>query len=289
MIPSPATATPCPECGTAARGPAVHGTRLVLCPVCWRVLDPTAPPAPPPRPDPLPLSTPEEWPDTYRPETPPLPPPRPRYRRPVPLPADDELAAFGYVPRSYPGPLFPRWMLFYFAVLLGILAVGFSMVLHQRTYPGFETHTDPSGRYTAAFPARPNWEYRTGRVGAPADAVATRDAGTDWETYRVSVSGLDRPPFRAWRPLEVATTLANRRYPPPDRVRPVSSPPGGDGAAEYERREADTRYRVVGRVVVVGNLVYELTVSGRGVALNDWRVQRFFDSFRPRQVGGRSQ
>jgi hypothetical protein len=158
---------------------------------------------------------------------------------------------------------------------------GLAVWAYRAVYPRFETHPDPGGYYAAAFPTPPDWEWSPGgRAGErPAsDAVATRVVGFWPEVYRVRVTrtGLAARGSAGG----TALALASRTYPAARVTRPVPGGGGGDGAAEFEKREADTRYRLVGRVVVAGGYVYELTVSGRNLSLDDWRVRTFFDSFR---------
>src|SRR5262245_20638448 len=114
----------CPNCGCAATGPTLHGTPLVLCPACWTVVDPTAPPQAPEAgwllvetPEPLPL--PDETPEAI-----PAPPAFDLSRLP-PRP-----------PRARYAPVFPRFLLF--LVLLAVApGVGYGVWLFRSFYPSF--------------------------------------------------------------------------------------------------------------------------------------------------------
>jgi hypothetical protein len=229
----------CPRCHVAATGPALHGTPMVLCPVCWTVVAPEPPPAP------------------------------------IERPVEDELATLPYRPTPRMGPVFtPRFFLglAFFAAAAAAGTVGWSV---RKANPRLTEHTSPGGGYTAAFPDQPRWFVESSGLegGMIPSGRAERDTGFWPEYYQVRAVWLGRTRSGPRGPPElIALTWA-------PGARPAQAP-RGHAAAEFEGWDEVARARRVGRVLVVKDFAYELTVTGRGVSLSDRRVRRFFNSFR---------
>jgi hypothetical protein len=146
-------------------------------------------------------------------------------------------------------------------------------------YPIFREYSDPTRQYSAQFPAKPLWSG--GGAGGGSDGEAARKS--DWisETYQIRVvreqawlarlKGIKDVNSRA-----LAVAIGNSLL--ADKVRPRPDILIASAAIEYEVRLTTTRFLVC-RVLLVNGFAYEMTVTGQNLALDDWRVQCFFDSF----------
>ena len=250
----------------------IHGTRLVLCPLCWAAIDPArgtvrAPtrksalvePATPsaepgvklPLPKPLTLMTAAELPDEFG-----IPLSKPRFKFPLGILHDKRV--FLTLVVAFPIALFSTWFL----------------LLH---YPRFERYTDPTQSYSIEFPVTPMWFG--GKPGGGADGEAERSSVLISEGYRVQVTPLRDSRFNGLAHLNSrALAIAIKYSSVPVIVRSKPDVEGTSAAAQYEQWFS-VRHVVVGQVVIANDFVYEMTVSGQSLSLNDSRVQRFFDSF----------
>jgi hypothetical protein len=245
-----ATMTPlrCPQCSTAATGPALHGTAFVLCPACWAVVAPPIEHSPP-----SPASS--------------VTTPKPAFA--------DELAKLPYLPRPRMGPVFARSFfigLAFFAIVPVVAYLGWS---YRKDHPKFADYTSRGSEYTVAFPDKPQWFLESGSFesGLLPSGRAERDTGFWPEYYQVRAVWLGRSRADGeLSPEDVALGWATNAR--------VVAAPGGYTAAEFEVWQEIAKTKSVGRVVVVRDFAYELTVTGRGISLADRRVKQFFDSFR---------
>ena len=194
----------------------------------------------------------------------------------MPKPAfADELAKLPYLPRPRMGPVFAQSFfigLAFFAIVPVVAYLGWS---YRKDHPKFSDYTSPGSEYTVAFPDKPQWFLESGSFESgllPSGARRTRhrflagvlSGGAVW---------LGRPRTGGPRsPEDVALGWATN-------ARAVAAR-GGYTAAEFEVWQEIAKTKSVGRVVVVRDFAYELTVTGRGISLADRRVKHFFDSFR---------
>jgi hypothetical protein len=268
----------CPNCGCAANGPTLHGTVLVLCPVCWTVVDPTAPLAT------LPVVSEPRWTLTEVGEP----------EAVVAIPPHDhsplDFSRLPPCPRPTPSHsiVAPTFLLL-IILLLVALPAGYGMWLIRTYYPSFEDTTDASGQIQLAFPGSPYWQpaRSSGWVDEPGPSAyfTRRYRGQREEVYSLQVLRATGLPQAAANPamfaLEKATKLAGTPYSPQStRPRIVSIP--GYACADFERVNwlSTPTTTTAGRVILAGEYYYILTVTGPDVTLRDWRVQRFFNSFR---------
>lgn len=268
---------PCPNCGCAADGPALHGTPLVLCPVCWTVVDPTAPP--------------------------PAPPPKPGDRgwilaevvEPEPVPAET-LSAFDLSrlppcpPRPHGGAIITPGILIAVVVLLLALPASIGAWRLLAYYPSFRDRTAPNSEFTLAFPGEPYWQPQLtsdhpDEVG-PNASLTRPYRGQRVEVYAVQVlrapnTAYAQPGTTSSLALSMATRLAGVVY-SADVARPRLAKLPGYVCADFVRVNwlNTPTTTTAGRVIVEADRYYILTVSGPDVGLDDWRVRRFFDSFR---------
>jgi hypothetical protein len=144
-------------------------------------------------------------------------------------------------------------------------------------YPRFHAYADPTHQYSVMFPTKPIWTG--GSAGGGSDGEATRNIMWSSETYRIQVAK-----YQSWRLMRMknlnsgtlAQTIMSSENPAVVRPRPDILI--ANAAAEYEQWMT-VKLVVVGRVFVVNEFIYEMTISGRDLSLDDSRVQRFFDSF----------
>jgi hypothetical protein len=175
------------------------------------------------------------------------------------------------------GPIFPRRFFLGLAFFAGVLAAAYLGWSYRKANPTFRPYTSPNGEYTVSLPDQPQWyvdPYSFEGAFMPS-AVVERGSGFWAEAYRVRVVWLDRKGGRR-NPEEVAVKWARAR----DANALLVTAPNSYAAAEFEMWNAPARGQTAGRVVVVKDFAYELTVTGRGITLSDRRVQQFFDSFR---------
>lgn len=270
----------CPNCGCTATGPSLHGTSLVLCSFCWTVVDPTVPPLP------LVAASHPTWtladvgePDSDSESADPLQ--RPKL----------DFASLPPCPRPSPSPstLSWNWLVLVALVLLAV-PLGFGLWLVQAYYPRFEDATAPNGDFVLAFPGTPYWQPplsmpESDEIG-PGAYLSRRYRGHREEVYSLQVLRLSASSNAAARnpamvALEKATKLAGPMY-SSQSTRPHIVTLPGYACAEFERINwlSTPTTTTAGRVILDGGHYYILTVTGPDVALSDWRVQRFFNSFR---------
>jgi hypothetical protein len=264
----------CPNCGSPATGPPLHGTPLVLCPACWTVVDPTAPPPTPPRPAVPWLLAEAPGPDeTPRPVPPALALPR--------LPLD--------IPPPRAGWRLPPGLRLVLVVLVLSLVGGYALRFARVYYPSFREVTAPSGQFTLAFPDDPYWynPIDTRERVELSGHVTRRYRNDRLEVYSIRVSR--RPAAKLPRDPRADGMLALSRATELAKVSDPSFPGSarlgkwpGLASADYERPPglADDGWWTAGRVVVDSERYYVLEVRGPEVRLGHWRVRRFFDSFR---------
>jgi len=266
----------CPNCGCAATGPALHGTPLVLCPVCWTVVDPTAPPpAPPAKPKAAPVVLVET--DEHEP----LPPRVFDLARLPPKP-----------PRVRGGPGLVRSLLLFLALVALVPGAGYGLWLVIAYYPSFRDADAPGGEFTLAFPGDPYWHTPSPKdasvaLAGPLGHFTRHYRGDRQEVYAVSVSWCRATTTpRDQRDSEMlALTKAGELARANAAILPGTARLGqmpGYACADFEKPPGlnDGDQWRAGRVIVEGDRCYILTVKGPDVKLGDWRVKRFVGSFR---------
>jgi hypothetical protein len=248
----------------------IYGSRLILCRICWGVIDPL------PRPAGLrtPISARQEIP-VIKPELAELLP----LMAAAPVPAATTVIDSPFkvpVPRRrlMTAAFLPRIRFMSALIILPFAIFG---ILHYLMYfPSFEEYTAPSKQYTVLFPDTPIW---AGGSAGGSDGEVTRHFLGSTEVYRVHVSSLHQFTYGRIRNLnssELVQYVARSQV--HDAVRMRNDVLFANAAVEYERW-IDAK-RIVGRIIVVNEMVYELTILGPNLSLGDSRVQRFFDSFR---------
>jgi hypothetical protein len=171
--------------------------------------------------------------------------------------------------------LFTRRFWIGLAVFALVPVVGYFGWSYRKNHPKFTDYSSPGNEYIIAFPEKPQWFLESGsfEAGLMANGRAERDTGFWTESYQVRVVWLGRSREIGQKPPEdVALGWATN-------ARLVTAP-GGYAGAEFDAWHPGERARSVGRVVVVRDFAYELTVTGRGVSLADRRVRQFFNSLR---------
>jgi hypothetical protein len=173
------------------------------------------------------------------------------------------------------GPVFQRRFFLGLAFFAIVPLVGYLGWSYRRANPDFREYTAPNGVYTVALPDQPRWylESSSFEAGFVPSVSADRNTGFWAERYQVRVLWLGRSRSSGQRsPEDVALNWATN-------ARGVSVP-GGFPAAEFEIPDPLGKGKTAGRVIVLRDFAYEMTVTGRGISLSDRRVRHFFDSFR---------
>jgi hypothetical protein len=262
--------SPCTHAVEAASGIPMHGSRLVLCRVCWTVIDPS-PRLAPPRPKASRTSTFEKPAPTE-----PISSKPPSSRLPV-IAAELEEEFRVPMPRRrlltsvfLPGKKF----------LISLIVLPFSLYatwFYLMYYPSFQEHTDPTRQYAVLFPEQPIW---SGGSSGGSDGEVTRSCLGVSETYRIQVSHVYKRQFGHIQNLN-AVSLAQFMVYSHDYavVRLKRDVLLANAAIDYEQWMSGKDV-IVGRIIVVNDLVYEMTIRGSHLSLGDSRVQRFFNSFR---------
>jgi hypothetical protein len=170
-----------------------------------------------------------------------------------------------------------------FMFAAGIALTLYAVLAYERAYPKFQpwdVHMEPLTRFSVELPATPEF-FGVSEVQAIRHTTLTR------ETYRVQVfrlrlshrfSSLGSPDSRS-----VAEKI--RYYNVPTKVRPRYDVSEVSAAAEYEQW-VTTRVISVSRVLIVDDLVYEMSVTGSFLSWDDYRVRQFFDSLHPMKLRG---
>ncbi len=165
----------------------------------------------------------------------------------------------------------------FFASIAAISTLLFGLWFHQLHYPRFREYADPTHQYSARFPAQPIWSR--GSAGGGSDADATRSPMWSGEAYRIRVIKDQSQRFFRVKDLNARSLVQNvLGY---DNVAVLRARPDVlyvTSAAEYERWVTGMHI-VVGRAFIANEALYEMTVSGRDIRLDDERVQQFFNSF----------
>jgi hypothetical protein len=260
------TSSPCLHTEEVASRIAIHGSRLVLCRVCWAVIDPLTPNAPLrlPAPQAIPVEI-LASPELVILES--LPP------KASPLPEE-----FGIpVPRRRLTSRFRQVRTFILTLVVALLIVLWALRFYDLHYPQFQEYLDPTRQYAVLFPGTPTWSG--GSAGGGSNGEVVRNIAGLSETYGIQVTGVNT----SWRFGRVKNlnswTLAQTimSSDAPTVVRPRTDILIA-AAAEYERSMA-MKLVVVGRILIVNEFAYEMTISGQDLSLDDVRVQRFFNSF----------
>jgi len=247
----------------------MNGSRLVLCRVCWEVIDPSAR-AVPPRTFKLGEATDEAYTEHEKLSI--------KSDLSKPSTADESADEFALpLPRRrllttafLPNKLFLVSLL---AIPLTFYAIWFYLMYH----PSFREYTDPTQQYVASFPGQPIWSG--GSSGGGSDGEVSRKIWGLSEIYRIEIKTVSESGFGRIRPLN-SVTLANIMgfgafsfgRPRPDVV-------FASACAEFELW-VNGKDVIVGRTMVVNGMVYEMTVRGSQLSLKDSRIQNFFNSFR---------
>lgn len=192
------------------------------------------------------------------------------------------------LPRPRPAPLVTRVGLVFLIGLTLAAATGYTVWLIGAYYPRFWQANAPDGQFSLAFPGHPHWSTPTTGSGVELTGNLTRwYRGHRQEVYRVQVSQrITSTPYNLsgdeMFALMKATTLAGPAYSAGPAQARIATMPGGYPCADFKRVNVLDGEQTVtaGRVIVVGDRYYILTVTGPHVGERDWRVQRFFDSFR---------
>jgi hypothetical protein len=269
------TSSPCRHLEAIDSRIPIHGSSLVLCPFCWEAFDPS-PESVPPR-FPKPKATILDGVTPLEPVSRTI-----ALRKILPHPTIPELPEEFGIPRSKPWFTFDSGFLHDRRILM-ILILCFPFILYAlwfylSYYPKFEEFTDPTRQYLVAFPSNPMWTG--GSEGGGSDGLAIRDNRWVTETYMIHVrriedSRLDRIKDLNSQTLALDIRIINR----PDVIRSRSDVLIARAAAQYEKRKSAKLVEAV-QIMVVNGFVYEMTVSGQNVSLQDSRVQRFFNSFK---------
>jgi len=240
---------------------------MVLCPVCWAVIDPKAKIVPQALPAPRPFSV----------------------EKPA-LAESFDLKPLSAIPcealpEEFGVPLPMRrldWRFlqgngFFFALVVMIPIVLFVSWFYLLHYPQFHEYADPTHQYSILLPAKPTWS--SGSAGGGSDAEASRKIMWSAETFRIRVAKYQSWRLGGMKELNSRTLAQNILC--SDNfaiVRSRSDILTASAAAEYEQWMT-AKHVIVGRVIVVNGFVYEMTISGHDLSLNDARVLRFFESF----------
>jgi hypothetical protein len=262
--------SPCTHAAEAASRIPMHGSRLVLCRVCWTVIDPS-PRLFPPRPKAGRTST-SEKPEPTEPTS-----SKPPSSAPLVITAEVEEEFRVPMPRRrlltsvfLPGK---KFLISLFMLPFSLYATWFYLMYH----PSFQEYTDPTRQYGVRFPEQPIW---SGGSAGGSDGEATRSCLGVSETYRIQVTFVHKRLFGYIQSLNEASLaqfmIHSRDY---AVVRPRREVLLANAAVDYEQWMSG-RDVIVGRIIVVNDLVYEMTIRGAHLSLGDSRVQRFFNSFR---------
>ena len=205
-----------------------------------------------------------------------------------PVPVVPVLDPLRLPPRMRARPIRLRVLLLLY-IMVGWPVAACGLLFAQAYYPSFRDSSAPGGGFTLAFPGEPYWSDWNGRNtgdGVLLTGNFTRQyRGNRLEVYRIQVSGCPTA-ARGQRANEMlalvkATELATDVH----SSRPINPHIGkmpGYACADFERVHVldDPPITIAGRVIVQGDRYYILTVDGPDVGLDDWRVRRFFNSFR---------
>jgi hypothetical protein len=249
---------------------AMFGSRLSLCRLCWGVVDPT----------PRLVSTGKPIKSDERVKKPaPIETASPKSLHPEPDPKASKL------PEEFDLPL-PRRRLFTSvfrsnnALLVSLLVLPFSLYatwFYLMYRPTFHEYTDPTQQYIALFPGQPMWTG--GSAGGGSDGEVAREILGLSETYRIRVTSISEWQFSRIGLLNTQTLTEHMSVKGYTIIRPRPDVLIARASIEYELW-INGKETVVGRIIVVDDLVYELTLRGSRLSLRDSRVQRFFNSFR---------
>jgi hypothetical protein len=252
----------------------MFGSRLLLCRNCWVVIDPTPRFVPP-----VSLPT-TELVETHVPLETAIPKPlatEPEPTEPAPTPSELDEEFDVPIPRRR---LFSTVVLPNKAFLFSLLAIPFSLYatwFYLMYRPTFHEYADPTQQYIAQFPGQPQWTG--GSAGGGSDGEVSRKILGLYETYRIKVTHGSDWRFSRIRFLNTEALAEHMTVSGYAIVRPRPDVLIAQASVEYELwiNGKDT---IVGRIIVVNDLVYELTLRGPHLSLKDSRVQRFFNSFR---------
>ncbi|HEV3437810.1 MAG TPA: hypothetical protein VG122_10650 [Gemmata sp.] len=260
------TSSPCLHTEAVVSRLPIHGSRLVLCRVCWAVVDPS------PRIAPLRLPAPQAIPP--EPAIPKPLPPKPFPSIPI-LKLPEE---FGVpLPILRLEPPFPHKKAFFLTLVVVLPIVLWALWFRDLHYPRFQEFADPTRQYAALFPGTPIWSG--GSAGGGSDGVVVRNVMGSSETYQIRVTKVSSWRFGRIKDLYSGTLAqAIRSYDNSLLVRPRPDIFTGNAIAEYEQWQTG-KLVVVGRVIVMNEFAYEMTITGQNLSLDDSRVQSFFDSF----------
>ena len=263
----------CPHQEEAATRIAINGSRLVLCRVCWAVIDPF-PHLASPRSRAHEASLVNKY---VLAELISAEPGLQKLRF-----ADSMAELFGKKPVA-PRPIrlrksrLQQGVALFFMMLLGIAISLYAFMFCYLHYPLFTEYTDPTRQFVMQFPGKPVWSG--GTTGGGTDGEAVRNYGEYFEKYRIVVEKLIQSK-RFGRMKDVNSQSLTQRI--------LSSYPT---ATVQQRPDILNAYAVVeymlqeqhivtaARVIVMDGFVYEMIVIGENLSLDDSRVQRFFDSF----------
>jgi hypothetical protein len=260
------TSSPCLHAEAVVSRLPIHGSRLVLCRVCWAVVDPS------PRIAPLRLPAPQAV-----PPEPAIPKPLP----PKPFPSIPILT----LPEEFGVPLpilrfeppFPHKKRLFLALVVVVPIILWVLWFRDLHYPKFQEYADPTRQYAALFPGPPTWSG--GSEGGGSDGIVVRNVMGSSETYQIRVTKVSSWRFGRIKDLYSGTLAqAIRSYDNSLLVRQRPDIFTGNAIAEYEQWQTG-KLVVVGRVIVMNEFAYEMTITGQNLSLNDSRVQSFFDSF----------
>jgi hypothetical protein len=208
-------------------------------------------------------------------------PKSPLSRAPSPTAASELPEEFG-VPLSWPRFRVPTRFLqtrtLLFTLIVSVPVTLYFLWFYLLHYPTFTEYADPTRQYTVMLPTEPMWSG--GSAGGGSDGEALRYNAWTSEMYRVRVRPLKDSMFLGIKGMNsraLAEMISHVNS--PHVVRPRLDDYRVIASAQYEQWETGRRVKV-GQVLVANGFVYELTVTGQGLSLEDSRVQRFFDSFR---------
>jgi hypothetical protein len=261
--------SPCLHAEPSATRIPMHGSRLVVCRVCWEVIDPAARVVPPRTFKRSELTdearTEHEKLNLKSPSTKPSTADEPADEFAVPLPRR-RLLTSAYLPNKL-------LLISTFAVPFTIYAICFYWMYH----PTFREHTDPTQQYVASFPGDPIWSG--GSHGGGSDGEALRKMWGIPETYRIRITTVSEKGYGRTKGLDSTILAVFLVSGSSSSVRPRPDVLHASACAEFELW-INGKDVIVGRTMVVSGMVYEMTVRGRRLSLDDSRIQKFFNSFR---------
>lgn len=262
--------SPCQHTEAAASRIPIHGSRMLLCRVCWAVIDP------------LPRSAPLRLPILQAIAVQNLTSSEPAILKPLPAKPILKPAAPGVPPaRRRSDSRFPYIKTLILMLICGSLIVlggMYALWFHHAHHPEFHEYSDPTRQYIALFPGTPLWSG--GSAGGGSDAEVALKTAWSTETYQIRITKVAQS-WRFGRIKELnSRTLAQAimNFDDPLQVRTRSDVFTGNVAVEYEKKVM--KNTVVGRVIIMNDFAYEMTITGQDLSLDDWRVQVFFDSFK---------